>query len=77
MARTLTYKDLCEILSNKCYVTETTIERLLENFILLIANELQNNSYISIKNIGKFSTEIRGGADEWIEDSFGTLRRGM
>ena len=75
MARALTYKDLCEILSNKCYVTETTIERLLENFILLIANELQNNSYISIKNIGKFSTEMRGGADEWIEDSFGTLRK--
>ena len=75
MARTLTYKDLCEILSNKCFVTETTVERLLENLVLLIANELQNNSYISIKNIGKFSTEIRGGTDEWMEDSFGTLRK--
>ena len=75
MAKNLTYKDICEILSTKCYVSDKTVERILENFVLLIANELQNNSYISIKNIGKFSTEMRGGADEWIEDAFGTLRK--
>lgn len=75
MARELHYKDLCEILSTKCCVSETTIERMIENFILLIASELQNNSYIRIKNIGKFSVEQRGGADEWIQDGFGKMRK--
>ena len=75
MAKELNYKDLCEILSTKCYVSETTIERMVENFILLIASELQNNSYIRIKNIGKFSVEQRGGADEWIQDGFGKMRK--
>lgn len=75
MARELHYKDLCEILSTKCCVSETTIERMIENFILLIASELQNNSYIRIKNIGKFSVEQRGGTDEWIEDGFGKMRK--
>ena len=75
MAKELHYKDICEILSTKCYVSETTIERMIENFILLIASELQNNSYIRIKNIGKFSVEQRGGADEWIQDGFGQMRK--
>lgn len=75
MAKDLNYKDLCEILSTKCYVSETTIERMIENFILLIASELQNNSYIRIKNIGKFSVEQRGGTDEWIQDGFGQMRK--
>ena len=75
MARELHYKDLCEILSTKCCVSETTIERMIENFILLIASELQNNSYIRIKNIGKFSVEQRGGTDEWIQDGFGQMRK--
>ena len=74
-ARELHYKDLCEILSVKCGVSETTIERMIENFILLIASELQNNSYIRIKNIGKFSVEQRGGADEWIQDGFGKMTK--
>ena len=74
-ARELHYKDLCEILSTKCCVSETTIERMIENFILLIASELQNNSYIRIKNIGKFSVEQRGGADEWIQNSFGKMTK--
>ena len=75
MARELHYKDICEILSTKCYVSETTIERMIENFILLIASELQHNSYIRIKNIGKFSVEQRGGADEWIQDGLGQMRK--
>lgn len=75
MARDLTYKDLCEILATKCYVSEVTVERVLENLILLMASELQNNSYISIKNLGKFSTEIRGGKDEWISDKFGQMTK--
>lgn len=75
MARELTYKDMCEILSNKCYVGETTVERLLENLVLLIASELQNNSYINIRNVGKFKTELKGGCDEWVEDGFGKLRK--
>lgn len=74
-ARELHYKDLCEILSTKCYVSESTVERLIENFILLIASELQNNSYIRIKNIGKFSVENRGGQDEWIQDGLGQMRK--
>lgn len=74
-ARELHYKDLCEILSTKCCVSETTIERMIENFILLIASELQNNSYIRIKNIGKFSVEQRGGTDEWTQDGFGKMRK--
>lgn len=74
-ARELHYKDLCEILSVKCGVSETTIERMIENFILLIASELQNNSYIRIKNIGKFSVEQRGGADEWIQNNFGQMQK--
>lgn len=73
MAKELTYKDLCEILATKCYVSEVTVERVLENFILLVASELQNNSYINIKNLGKFSTELRGGADEWTTDSLGNM----
>lgn len=73
MARELTYKDLCEILATKCYVTEVTVERVLENLILLIASELQNNSYIKIKNLGKFSTELRGGKDEWTTDKYGQM----
>ena len=48
---------------------------MIENFILLIASELQNNSYIRIKNIGKFSVEQRGGADEWIQNSFGQMQK--
>ncbi len=75
MARELHYNDLCEILATKCYVSEITIERVIENLILLIASELQNNSYIRIKNLGKFSIEQRGGTDEWIQDEFGTLRK--
>jgi nucleoid DNA-binding protein len=75
MAKELTYKDLCEILSAKCYVSELTVERLLENFVLLIASELQNNSYIKIKNIGKFSTQLKGGCDEWVDDGFGKLTK--
>lgn len=75
MARELHYKDICEILSTKCYVSESTVERFIENFILLIASELQNNSYIRIKNIGKFSVEQRGGKDEWIQDGFGQMRK--
>lgn len=75
MARDLTYKDLCEILATKCYVSEVTVERVLENLILLMASELQNNSYISIKNLGKFSTEIRGGKDEWVSDKFGQMTK--
>lgn len=74
-ARELHYKDLCEILSTKCCVSETTIERMIENFILLIASELQNNSYIRIKNIGKFSVEQRGGIDEWVQDGLGQMRK--
>lgn len=74
-ARELHYKDLCEILATKCYVSESTVERFIENFILLIASELQNNSYIRIKNIGKFSVENRGGQDEWIQDGFGQMRK--
>lgn len=73
MARELTYKDLCEILSTKCYVSEVTVERVLENLILLMASELQNNSYIKIKNLGKFSTELRGGKDEWTTDRLGNM----
>lgn len=73
MAKELTYKDLCEIISAKSYVSEITVERILENFILLIASELQNNSYIQIKNLGKFSTELRGGSDEWTTDKFGQM----
>lgn len=73
MAKELTYKDLCEILSTKCYVSEVTVERVLENLILLIASELQNNSYIKIKNLGKFSTELRGGKDEWTTDKLGQM----
>ena len=73
MARELRYKDLVEILSTKCYVAEVTAERLLENLVLLIASELQNNSYIKIKNIGKFSVEQKGGSDEWIQNEFGTM----
>lgn len=73
MARELTYKDLCEILATKCYVSEVTVERVLENFILLIASELQNNSYIKIKNLGKFTTSLRGGKDEWVTDDFGQM----
>lgn len=73
MAKELTYKDLCEILATKCYVSEITVERVLENLILLIASELQNNSYISIKNLGKFSTELRGGKDEWTTDKLGQM----
>lgn len=73
MAKELTYKDLCEILATKCYVSEVTVERVLENFILLVASELQNNSYINIKNLGKFSTELRGGSDEWTTDKFGNM----
>ena len=49
------------------------VERVLENLILLIASELQNNSYISIKNLGKFSTELRGGKDEWTTDKLGQM----
>ena len=73
MAKEITYKDLCEILATKCYVTEVTVERVLENLILLIASELQNNSYIKIKNLGKFSTELRGGKDEWTTDKYGQM----
>lgn len=73
MAKELTYKDLCEILATKCYVSDATVERVLENLILLIASELQNNSYINIKNLGKFSTELRGGADKWTTDGFGKM----
>ena len=73
MARELTYKDLCEILATKCYVSEVTVERVLENFILLIASELQNNSYIKIKNLGKFTTSLRGGKDEWTTDKLGQM----
>ena len=75
MAKNLTYQDIYEILSIKCHVSEVTVERVLKHFITLVANELQNNSYISLTNIGKFSTEMRGGSDEWIEDAFGTLRK--
>lgn len=75
MGRELHYKDLCEILATKCYISETTVERFIENFILLIASELQNNSYIKIKNIGKFSVEQRGGKDEWIQDGFGQMTK--
>ena len=74
-ARELHYKDLCEILATKCSISESTVERFIENFILLIASELQNNSYIRIKNIGKFSVEQRGGDDEWIQDGFGQMRK--
>lgn len=74
-ARELHYKDVCEILATKCYVSESTVERFIENFILLIASELQNNSYIRIKNIGKFSVENRGGNDEWVQDGFGQMRK--
>ena len=73
MARELRYKDLIEILSTKCYVSEVTAERFIENLVLLIASELQNNSYIKIKNIGKFSVEQKGGCDEWIQNEFGTM----
>ena len=73
MAKELTYKDLCEILATKCYVSEVTVERVIENLILLIASELQNNSYIKIKNLGKFTTSLRGGKDEWITDGFGQM----
>lgn len=65
MARDLTYKTLCEILSAKCYLSEQKVNLLLQNFVLLVANELQNNSSITIKNIGKFTTEMQGGEDEW------------
>ena len=75
MARELKYKDLVEILSTKCYVSPVTAERFLENLVLLIANELQNNSYIKIKNIGKFSVEQKGGCDEWIKNEFGTMTK--
>jgi nucleoid DNA-binding protein len=71
----LTYKDLIEILSAKCYVSDITMERMIQNFVLLIASELQNNSYIKIKNIGKFSVEQKGGCDEWIQNDFGTMRK--
>lgn len=73
MARELKYKDLIEILSTKCYVSEVTAERFMENLVLLIANELQNNSYLNIKNIGKFSVERKGGCDEWIQNELGTM----
>ena len=73
MARELRYKDLIEILSTKCYVSETTAERFIENLVLLIASELQNNSYINIKNIGKFSVEKKGGCDEWVQNELGTM----
>lgn len=75
MAKNLTYQDIYEILSIKCHVSEITAERIVKHFVTLIANELQNNSYVSLTNIGKFSTEMRGGSDEWIEDAFGTLRK--
>ena len=75
MAKNLTYQDIYEILSIKCHVSEVTAERIVKHFVTLIANELQNNSYVSLTNIGKFSTEMRGGSDEWIEDAFGTLRK--
>ena len=73
MARELRYKDLIEILSTKCYISEVTAERFMENLVLLLASELQNNSYIKIKNIGKFSVEQKGGCDEWIQNEFGTM----
>lgn len=75
MARELKYKDLIEILSTKCYISEVTAERFMENLVLLIANELQNNSYIKIKNVGKFSVEQKGGCDEWIQNELGVMTK--
>lgn len=73
MVRELRYKDLIEILSTKCYVADVTAERFMENLILLIANELQNNQYINIKNIGKFRVEKRGGCDSWVKNELGNM----
>lgn len=75
MARELTYKDLCDILATKCSVSESTVSRFIEYFILMIASELQNHSSINIKNLGKFSVEIKGGKDEWLQDEFGKIRK--
>jgi nucleoid DNA-binding protein len=75
MARELTYKTLCENLATKSYLSEKKVDTVLQNLVLLIASELQNNSYISIKNIGKFTTEIRGGQDEWFETGNGKMEK--
>lgn len=73
MARELTYKTLCESLATKCYLSEQKVDLMLQNLVLLIASELQNNSYINIKALGKFTTEMRGGTDEWFTSQNGTM----
>ena len=75
MARELTYKTLCESLAVKCCLSERKVDLLLKNIVLLIASELQNNSYINVKNLGKFTTEIRGGTDEWFTKEDGRMEK--
>lgn len=71
MARNLSYRDMIDIISLRTGKSRKTVERIYDNLLDIIADELRNNSYIKLKNLGEFQLEQRGGEDEIFLNKFG------
>lgn len=75
MARGISQSDLEEIVSYKSNITKKTFQKISKNFFDLVLSELQNNSYIHLKDFGNFSVQEEGGKEEWFLNPFGVREK--
>lgn len=75
MPKSLTQKDIDDIISVKSGIANSTYIRIRQNLIQLIISELQNNSYIKLQDIGEFRIRHEGGKDEPFLNQFGIIEK--
>ena len=50
-------------LSRKCKLSEKTVRKVVEQFVLLVADELRYSGEVRVKDLGNFYTKQKGGKD--------------
>ena len=71
MSRAFSQTDFYELIGAKSRVVPKTAKKVWEAIQDIIVSELQNESYITLENFGKFEITIKGGTDEWFTNSYG------
>lgn len=75
MAKKLTHKDMVNIIAVRTGHSKTTIERIYNNIIDIIAEELKVNNSVRLKDLGEFYLEQKGGSDEIFLNKFGITEK--
>lgn len=73
--RYLSHNDLLDIVSAKSGFKQETIDAILRYTTMVILSELQNVGKVNLRDIGEFSTEVKGGKDELFLQEDGTWRK--